>query len=75
MTVLDRCTFDEAAQIAAEVAIWEPQLAAQLLATFRERWRHHAYHWDRAEGEDRVGDAWMALIAAWEALATQPPTS
>ena len=68
MTCLDRGTFDEAGAIAAEIAVFEPQRAAQLLRAFRLRWMAWAYHYDRAQGEDRVGDAWIALIEAYDQL-------
>lgn len=69
MTVLDRYTLDEAYQVAAEIAAFEPQRAAELLAEFRRRWQAWAYHWNRADGEERVGLAWCALLATWDALA------
>jgi phage-related baseplate assembly protein len=68
MTCLDRETLGDAYQVAAELAVFESQRAAELLAEFRRRWKAWAYHWNRAEGEDRVGEAWIALIEVHDGL-------
>jgi hypothetical protein len=64
MTVRDATTAAEAAQLAAELALVDAQLAAQLLTVYTVARERALRSWDLLRADLVLSTAWAALVAA-----------